>query len=717
MKKTKLFLSICMMCLCVAVLCIGILAASSATYQINGNISYNMIDGVARINTRVYKVAGDPASESDLQTAVTGTFLTTSSFAVIEANQSPIYAQTYQNKETLEYTDTPTTKDYDINVVYGANNDADAYYTYYVVIQIYNQTETSGYVLNASITNTDGTKIANTSSSYVATNTSVSKIKQNTFSNIVIGISAQSAELAQTLTNSTERFTYELSVIYEEAPNIVKVQTNMYSTDVGISASTYTKASTLRTTAKSMETATEELSGTEISSATSEIRLDDTETTLTTGSQTIDYSVAKTYWIVSEVKNESSETVYVKITDSTINANYVIGSSSVNVDIGERDFITSGSLIYRSGDIVSLASGEVRRLVMCYAQYTDGVSISSLTSGYTLEIGKELNYSPLKFQPAQTLLDIASNTYSKSAYYYVEMGDFYGLPVRWRMIAESTTSTSGNDVYQYDYAGTEYYKLSSYTSDSITDGSRVDGIFIQDTYTAKLQYGTYNWSAYTSISKIYTELSNGESLTSCAFNNDANTYVSGGTVYKYDESWNKTEFLLEDYFHSKLRDYLNGVNVEKFPDKNAKDSVVHISNYLTDLNIANTSYVYNEITPRSSSHDKEEWAYSDKFWVLSESEIEGWYIGGYLLADTGSYGWLMDRKDNSNWGYNETYGYDNDGYAKIRYMGSTFTLRNVYLGYSPNTVRMVDTMYGASEALAIGSWTPVRGSFRFSCCR
>ncbi len=361
MKKTKLFLSVCMMCLCVAVLCMGILAASSATYQINGNISYNMIDGVSLINTRVYKVAYDGSStvatmKTQMESRVNT--LATMKLSEIEANQDPIYALS-EKKDYFKYSTSVVTNEDKVSITYGKSTDDEStYYMYFVVINITNLSTDTGYCLNATINET----LSNTSTSYVSTNQSQSKIKSGSFANIVIGISAMST----TYSSTSEDFAYTLTVNYVEAPDVT-VQTYIYSTDVGASASTYTKASALRTDATAMETATTAISGTTISSATSNVQLSDTAQTLSTGSQTIDYSTAKTYWIVSEVKNESSETAYVKITD-----------------LAEYDFLTSGSFIYRSGDIISLKAGETSRVVASLAQWTGSQTLSSTTFGFTL---------------------------------------------------------------------------------------------------------------------------------------------------------------------------------------------------------------------------------------------------------------------------------------------------------------------------------------------
>ena len=211
MKKLKLFLSLCMMCLCVAVLCMGILAASSATYNINGNISYNMVDGVALVNTRVYKVAGT-TTESDLSTQCTT--LSTKSFEEIERETSPYYilSQKLDSQpliNTSNKTSASNTKR--VNIVYGAVDSGVEYYTYYVVIQIRNMSTDTGYVLKAYLE----TVTTPTKSSVVvnATESSVVSIKSGSYSNVIVALT-----YTGTSTDKDEdSFEYKLHVDYVES--------------------------------------------------------------------------------------------------------------------------------------------------------------------------------------------------------------------------------------------------------------------------------------------------------------------------------------------------------------------------------------------------------------------------------------------------------------------------------------------------------------------
>ena len=215
MKKLKLFLSLCMMCLCIAVLCIGILAASSATYNINGNISYNMIDGVALVNTRVYKVAG---TESDLSTKCTE--LSSKSFEEIERDTSTYYILSQKlDSEPLVNTsnETSSSSTTSVNIVYGAVESGVEYYTYYIVIEIKYVSTDTGYVLNAYLSTLGTSTISNLASNANGESNKI-EIASGEFYNIVIGLS-------YTGTTTTEKFNYTLNMSYNELTGFNKLLT------------------------------------------------------------------------------------------------------------------------------------------------------------------------------------------------------------------------------------------------------------------------------------------------------------------------------------------------------------------------------------------------------------------------------------------------------------------------------------------------------------
>ena len=182
MKKVKLFLSLCLMCLSVAVLCMGVLAINSITYNITGTMTYNMIDGIALVNTRVYKVA-EQKTTAELQTAIDGTGLSSMTFETIEQTSGYILSQKLDTKATLSENATQAEiSSGSINITFGATDSSVYYYTYYIVINITNLS--SEKALSATLT--DNTTYTNIN---YYTNTSQSSIAKGETKNIVIGLS------------------------------------------------------------------------------------------------------------------------------------------------------------------------------------------------------------------------------------------------------------------------------------------------------------------------------------------------------------------------------------------------------------------------------------------------------------------------------------------------------------------------------------------------
>ena len=190
-KKSNLLMSICSMFLCVAILCFGVLAAESTTYNVSGNITYNMIDGIALINTRVYKV--ETMQDADtLQNAVTT--LSTMTFESIERSTDPYYtlSQKLDAKATLKNTSSETSStlsENSINISYGATDSSVWYYTYFIVINV-----TSLYDGGElSVTLTDNSEYTGVIKSLISSQSSISK---NITKNIIIGLSLENTEIS-----------------------------------------------------------------------------------------------------------------------------------------------------------------------------------------------------------------------------------------------------------------------------------------------------------------------------------------------------------------------------------------------------------------------------------------------------------------------------------------------------------------------------------------
>ncbi len=217
-SKSKMLMLLSLMFLSIAVLCMGVLAAESATYNIAGNISYNMVDYVARINTRVYKVEGQ-TNETGLATGVNT--LSTMTFEQIEKSTTTPYYILSQKLDTGAITrtsDTTTEIAKSVEIEYGAVDSSVEYYTFYVVINI--KEITGDYLLSASLNET----ISSSTKSYKYSNREQNDVLKSEIRNIVIGFS-----LIDSTANSSEQFTYTLTVKAKNWPIELKADiTNSY---------------------------------------------------------------------------------------------------------------------------------------------------------------------------------------------------------------------------------------------------------------------------------------------------------------------------------------------------------------------------------------------------------------------------------------------------------------------------------------------------------
>ena len=501
--------------------------------------------------------------------------------------------------------------------------------------------------------------------------------------------------------------TYTISgtISYEVKDAYVEITTKKYTT-----TTEYEKASDLRTAGGQVEAGTLSL-GTGTQVGTTYNTLNETGTKENSGlALTYDLSSTtkvRTNWLVTEVKNLSDAELYVKV-----------------IDDHELDFYTTNSFIYRTQDVTSLAGKGTTKIVIGFTLWDETTQIDNASYGVKLEVGLAENYSPLKYQEAQTKQGYTpySGNFTKSAYYYVEMGDYFGLPVRWRLIAEKDTSSSKSDgsvagVYKYD--DTKKYKtISTATQEGLANYRNVDGIFLQETMTVYeyvcyesedgdiCEDGTYN--------RCYDERTDGDwiGLTSCSFNG----YKSSNSVYyKTDDSGNivtdssGSKILANDYYNSRIREYLNGTDVNKYMESSGvAHTGGHTSNYLTDLNISTSNNIYSKISARTSMEIKtgkftNVWTPSttdygsgktteDKFWLPSVEEMLTWVAGvttstawdsdvynkmcwdGYNLSSSasdwaGAYAWLRSGsssassvtynvRDNGDWNDGDVYGCD-----------------------------------------------------------
>ena len=456
--------------------------------------------------------------------------------------------------------------------------------------------------------------------------------------------------------------TYDMtgSISYEVTNAYAKVKTYVYSGDYQ-----YTSASELKADAQMLETLDMEIDGPYGSTQgeLSDVEISDSELDSSKGNTSkqltnIDIAYSEddniyAYFIVISVKNLTKEiTQYVKVTDNNNNQIW-----------------TNNSFIYRTEDITDLEYNDERKnIVIAYALYNPAESID-IEDGidYSIKIGKAEEYNPLKED-------------TTNDYYYVEMGDFYGNPIRWRLI-----STDG---------GTTRY---TYQAGQVPTGN---GVFIQETTSP--YYVTIDWNdSY----PFYTERPEDEyyALNYCAFNPykyDNNTkqyYLINENGEYIDANGNVTAqgtVLANDYFASNIRKYLNGTEevYKKTTYNNGNyiyDTTGDKSNMLKDYDIDASNYVYNKISGRTlnsmltnmsgSENNDSVWTYTnatlptgisgtttDKFWLLSVDEVLR------LLCGVTDNTWGEDEWSGALWG-EYTYTDETGGF-----MGDYYWLRSPY---------------------------------------
>ena len=378
------------------------------------------------------------------------------------------------------------------------------------------------------------------------------------------------------------------------------------------------------------------------------------------------------HYVVINVKNLSEKPAYVKITDK------------------HPIYITdSGVITYRTNDITEIEEGESVNMVVGYALFNSEKTIDGIEYENSVEIGLSEEYNPLKADPI-------------NEYYYVEMGDYYGNPIRWRMVGinQVADTTTGN---------TDLVHYSSFDANTLPTG--VTGVFIQETNTGYYYQYYYNCETEDCIEyegSKYTERDERWlGLSSVNFNR----YKQVGTSYPYNyyavdddgeyiTDENGDEVNANNYFYSLARDYINGIDVYK-RDEWDNNNEIYIpytdedkSSMLTDFDISSDDYIYSRIQARNLSdmtaysgafNDDQVWTPtstnyaegqtgSDKMWLLSIEEALV-LLGG--VSSTTAWDWSnVELMNKLVWGYNNNE-YDEEGNCVLDdYAGSYFWLRS-----------------------------------------
>ena len=203
---------------------------------------------------------------------------------------------------------------------------------------------------------------------------------------------------------------------------------------------------------------------------------------------------------------------------------------------------------YRTQDIVGLTSSDTtsNNIVIGFALIDVTSEFEDIDFGYDVEVGIAERYNPLKIDAIRE-------------YYYVEMGDWYGVPVRWRLVGVNNSAN-------FDSGESSFVEFDDFDEDDLP--SDLNGVFIQETCVGQLI----------------------NSSGDCTYYEGSIKRKCNSTTVRFGDNNN--------YFSSTLRQYINGQDVQK---RGSSGDPEFTSNFLTDLNIATTNYVYSHIQGRKLS--------------------------------------------------------------------------------------------------------------------
>ncbi len=203
MKKTKLLLSFTMMCLSIAVLCFGVFSAISVSYTVSGTISYEITDVFAKLNAKVFKVAGQTSS-TDMQTNVDT--LATIALDSIESTTYIDSGITIAEYDTTSSTDDGKRENISITL------DSE-YMTYYVVINVKNLADKE---IGAKLTDSTTYTNLNTAQKLIQ-----NSIEKNTTRNLVVAFS-----IKDKTTSTNVNINYSVAVSYDAYGNNISFTIN-----------------------------------------------------------------------------------------------------------------------------------------------------------------------------------------------------------------------------------------------------------------------------------------------------------------------------------------------------------------------------------------------------------------------------------------------------------------------------------------------------------
>ena len=567
-RKTKLFFSLVSLCFSIAVLCFGVYSAMSVSYQVTGNVSYNVQDVFVKIDLSVYKSTSQNPLDLEIHKGNITTIQNAPSLPVADTQviaEMTDSVETY-NIETGEVINPGATLEDSYNgldFVYGAPDventtgteastmgwyfpEDNKAWAFYVVLDITNYGED---IVNAKITN-------NTTGD-----------TQNTYFEQTSGVNIPA--------KSGDKYGSARLVIGLAVADVTKAASGNFS---------YT------------------------------VTVDKGQATF--GYDNISFDTSKAGAVI--------ESVSVDGVTSSNNQNVAINTAS-KISLGVQEISPKQEITTKIA-MHSTTTDPYQRVRLTYSNLPEGLRVNSTSiflpqsqeqKIYTIKFYNQ-NSEPISLENVEVKVSLESVQSllmhdTEKNYYYVEMGtvmrDTENEYIRWRYIAdENRTSASGTPSDLSQLNGTyllETDLVTEYLSDAYTilmqvmdaTGEEQTALIEQlDNYLANNYTGTL--CAYQSIGQ-YTGASGNYTGTNTEYSTDSNDYKTS-TIRRYmNYSGDNTVYKHADF--TEMGPTVFGNNFDVTSSGNQAGGK---SNMVTDLNIdIEQDVIYNEIFARSLTND------------------------------------------------------------------------------------------------------------------
>ena len=666
-RKSKLFFSLVSLCFSIAVLCFGVYSAMSVSYQVTGNVSYNVQDVFVKIDLSVYKSTSQNPLDLEIHKGNITTIQNAPSLPVADTQviaEMTDSVETY-NIETGEVINPGATLEDSYNgldLVYGAPDventtgteastmgwyfpEDNKAWAFYVVLDITNYGED---IVNAKITN-------NTTGD-----------TQNTYFEQTSGVNIPA--------KSGDKYGSARLVIGLAVADVTKAASGNFS---------YT------------------------------VTVDKGQATF--GYDNISFDTSKAGAVI--------ESVSVDGVTSSNNQNVAINTAS-KISLGVQEISPKQEITTKIA-MHSTTTDPYQRVRLTYSNLPEGLRVNS-TSIFLPQDGTEKVYT-IKFYNQGTEPMSLENVEVKVSlervdsllmqdtiknYYYVEMGtvmrDTENEYIRWRYIADENRTTGSDTPTSLDQLNGTYILETDLMSEYISSVYEIVGsgqptsedMVTIDNYLANNYTGTI--CAYQS--QIYIPDTSGNDATNTEYNTNANDYKTS-TIRRWMNYTGDNKVVK----HSSWVDagVLMGVGSPEETLSIGANTQAQATNMVTDLNIdIDQDVIYNEIFARSLTND----LYadigasnsnattgtpievpsvnveglndtnSDKFWLLSVAEANT------LFTNDGERDWneseqMLDvywlrSPDSSN--TSVAFYVDGDGYVTLSYVFTFFAARPAF---------------------------------------